>query len=38
MYRYGLKDGNNLDISAMLWNIGKIFGMLEDLTTANKAT
>ena len=28
---YGFKDGNYLDNFAMLWNINKIFGMLEDL-------
>ena len=35
---YGLKDGNNMDNFAMLWNIDKIFGTLEDLIAINKAT
>ena len=41
MYRLWLKngnDGNNMDNFALLWDIGKIFGMLEDLSAPNKAT
>ena len=34
---YGLKDDNR-DNFILLWNIGKIFGMLEDLIVNNKAT
>ena len=35
---YGLKYGINLDNFPMLWNIDKIFGMLEDLIATKKAT
>ena len=35
---YGSKDGNKMDNFALSWNIDKIFGMLEDLITTNKAT
>ena len=35
---YGLEDGNKMDNFVMLWNIDKIFCMLEDLIATNKAT